>query len=70
MVFVGGLGSTGFSTAAKNSRTSTTLGQAGVELMLELNRSDEGPAGAIEVDATEPLHPVVDELLRIAIAEP
>ena len=42
------------------------LGQEGVELMLELNRSDEGPAGAIEVDATQPLNQVVDELLRLA----
>ena len=43
------------------------LGQAGVELMLELNRSDEKPTGAIDVDATQPLHQVVDELLRLAI---
>ncbi len=42
------------------------LGQAGVDLMLELNRSDEGPAGAIDVDATRPLDQVVDELLRLA----
>ena len=42
------------------------LGEAGVELMLELNRSDEGPAGAIAVDATKPLNDVVDELLRLA----
>src|SRR5215208_2517048 len=37
-----------------------------VELMLRLNRSDEKPAGAIDVDATQPLHQVVDELLRLA----
>ncbi len=37
-----------------------------VELMLRLNRSDERPAGAIDVDATQPLHHVVDELLRLA----
>ena len=37
-----------------------------VELMLRLNRSDEKPAGAIDVDATQPLHHVVDELLRLA----
>jgi hypothetical protein len=37
-----------------------------VELMLGLNRSDERPAGAIDVDATQPLHQVVDELLRLA----
>ncbi len=42
------------------------LGQAGVELMLELNQSNEGPAGAIDVDATQPLNQVVDELLRLA----
>jgi hypothetical protein len=38
-----------------------------VELMLELNRSDEKPAGAIDVDATQPLSQVVDELLRIEL---
>jgi hypothetical protein len=37
-----------------------------VELMLDLNRSDEKPAGAIDVDATQPLRQVVDELLRLA----
>ena len=37
-----------------------------LELMLGLNRSDEKPAGAIDVDATQPLHDVVDELLRLA----
>jgi broad-specificity NMP kinase len=42
------------------------LGQEGVELMLELNRSDEGPAGAIDLDATRPLNQVVEELLRLA----
>ena len=42
------------------------LGQEGVELMLELNRRDEKPAGAIDVDATQPLNQVVDELLRAA----
>jgi gluconate kinase len=36
------------------------------ELMLRLNRSDEKPAGAIDVDATQPLEQVVDELLRLA----
>lgn len=40
------------------------LGQAGVDLMLELNRTDEGPTGAIQVDATQPLDQVVDELIR------
>jgi gluconate kinase len=42
------------------------LGPEGVELMLTLNRSDEKPAGAIDVDATQPLHQVVDDLLRLA----
>ena len=37
-----------------------------LDLMLELNRRDEKPAGAIDVDATRPLHHVVDELLRLA----
>jgi gluconate kinase len=37
-----------------------------VELMLRLNRSDEKPPGAIDVDATKPLDQVVDELLRLA----
>jgi gluconate kinase len=37
-----------------------------VELMLRLNRSGEKPAGAIDVDATQPLDQVVDELLRLA----
>jgi hypothetical protein len=42
------------------------LGQGGVELMLELNRSGERPTGAIDVDATRPLNQVVDDLLRLA----
>jgi gluconate kinase len=42
------------------------LGQEGLELMLTLNRSEERPAGAIDVDATQPLNQVVDELLRLA----
>ena len=37
-----------------------------LELMLTLNRSDEKPIGAIDVDATRPIHQVVDELLRLA----
>ncbi|MBA3796767.1 MAG: hypothetical protein H0X20_06015 [Chloroflexi bacterium] len=45
------------------------LGQEGVELMLKLNPSDEGPAGAIDVDATQPLNEVVDELLRLATVQ-
>jgi gluconate kinase len=46
------------------------LGQAGVDLMLTLNRSDDKPAGAIDVDATQPLHQVVEELLRLANCRP
>ncbi len=42
------------------------LGQEGVELMLELNRKGERLTGAIDVDATQPLDEVVDELLRVA----
>jgi len=42
------------------------LGQAGVELMIELNRRGERLPGAIDVDATRPLDEVVDELLRLA----
>lgn len=43
------------------------LGEEGVELMLRLNRRGENPAGAIDVDAAQPLNLVVDELLRLAI---
>jgi hypothetical protein len=42
-----------------------SLGPEGVELMLELNRRGERPAGAIDVDATRPLAEVVDELLEL-----
>jgi gluconate kinase len=42
------------------------LGPDAVELMLELNGCDEGPTGAIDVDATQHRHQVVDELLRLA----
>ena len=37
-----------------------------LELMLRLNRSGTRPAGAIDVDATQPLDKVVDEVLRLA----
>ena len=37
-----------------------------LELMLTLNRSDEKPAGAIDIDATQPLDRVVDDVLRLA----
>jgi hypothetical protein len=42
------------------------LGEEGVELMLELNRTGEKLNGAIDVDATRPVDQVVDELLRLA----
>jgi hypothetical protein len=42
------------------------LGPEGVELMLQLNRRGKKPAGAMDVDATQPLDQVVDELLRLA----
>jgi gluconate kinase len=41
-----------------------------LELMLTLNRSEERPAGAIDVDATQPLEQVVAELLRLADCRP
>src|SRR5258705_7803911 len=41
-----------------------------VELMLRLNRSDAKPAGAIDVDATQPLDQAVEELLRLANCTP
>jgi hypothetical protein len=41
-----------------------------VELMLRLNRRGEKPAGAIDVDATQPLRHVVDEVLRLAGCKP
>jgi hypothetical protein len=47
-----------------------SLGPEGVELTLALNRSDETPAGAIAIDATQPLPQVVDELLRVAGCPP
>jgi hypothetical protein len=39
-----------------------------IELVLELNRRNERPAGAIDLDATQPLNRVVDELLRLVLA--
>src|SRR6476469_2702369 len=49
-------------------RTNNDFGKQREELerMLTLNRSDERPAGAIDVDATRPLRRVVDEVLRLA----
>jgi hypothetical protein len=54
--------------ARLGSRTEAdwSLGQEGVELMLALNRRGEKPAGAIDIDATQPLEHVVDEMLRLA----
>ena len=53
-------------------RTNNDFGKQSeeVELMLRLNRSDEKPAGAIDVDATQPLRQVVDEVLRLADCNP
>lgn len=53
-------------------RTNNDFGKQAeeLELMLTLNRSDEKPAGAIDVDATRPLEQVVDELLRLADTVP
>jgi gluconate kinase len=53
--------------ARLQERTNNTFGKQPweLELMLELNRSDEKPAGAIDIDATQPLDDVVDELLRL-----
>jgi hypothetical protein len=42
------------------------VGPDEIERVLERNRSGETPAGAIDVDATQPLNQVVDELLRLA----
>lgn len=50
----------------KRTNDDWPLGREGIELMLELNRSDERPSGAIDVDATRPLDQMVDELLRLA----
>ncbi len=49
-------------------RTNNDFGKQPEELerTLRLNRRDEKPAGAIDVDATQPLEQVVDELLRLA----
>jgi hypothetical protein len=43
------------------------LGPEAVEFMVELNRRNEKPDGAIDVDATQPLNEVVDELVRLAM---
>jgi hypothetical protein len=42
------------------------LGQDAVEAMLELNRREEWHEGSIDVDATQPLSVVVDEILRLS----
>jgi hypothetical protein len=49
-------------------RTNNDFGKQSeeLELMLRLNRSVERPAGAIDLDATQPLDQVVDEVLRLA----
>lgn len=52
-----------------SARMWTPMQPAEVERTLERNRSDEKPAGAIDVDATQPLSQVVDELLRLATVQ-
>ena len=49
-------------------RTNNDFGKEPGELerMLTLNRLDERPVGAIDIDATQPLEQVVDEVLRLA----
>jgi hypothetical protein len=42
------------------------LGREHFPVLLELNRTDEKPAGAVVIHATQPLNQVVDELLRLA----
>ena len=49
---------------AERTEDDWPLGQEGVEAMLQLNRHDEGPTGAIDIDATQSLDQVVDDLLR------
>ena len=51
-----------------HERTNNDFGKQAeeLELMLRLNRSDEKPAGAIDVDALQPLDQLVDEVLRLA----
>lgn len=53
-------------------RTNNTFGKQPweLELMLKLNRRGEKPAGAIEIDATQPINDVVDELLRLTDSPP
>jgi gluconate kinase len=53
--------------ARLKDRTDNTFGKQPweLELMLELNRRGDKPAGAIDIDATQPLDEVVDELLRL-----
>jgi hypothetical protein len=49
-----------------HARMWTPMQPEEVERMLELNRNDEKPAGAIDIDASQPLNQVVDDLLRLA----
>jgi hypothetical protein len=49
----------------RNERMWTPMQPEEVEHTLKLNRSDEKPVGAINIDATQPLNEVVDELLRL-----
>ena len=54
----------------KRTEVDWSLGQEGVELMLALNKRDEKQPGAIDIDATQPLQQVVDELLGLADCAP
>jgi hypothetical protein len=49
-------------------RTNNDFGKGPEELerVLRLNRRDDKPAGAIDLDATQPLEQVVDDVLRLA----
>jgi hypothetical protein len=49
-------------------RTNNDFGKRAeeLELMLALNRTDDRLAGAIDVDATQPLRQVIDDVLRLA----
>jgi gluconate kinase len=48
------------------SEADWAMGREGVELALALNQTDQGPPGAIHLDATQPLDQLVDQLLRLA----
>jgi hypothetical protein len=47
-----------------------SMGEEGVALTLTLQGDDVTPPGAVEIDATQPLPDVVDEILRLAGCPP